>query len=55
MEAPINLDQAIRAGLAAMHHRDRFDRLLIAQAQALNVPILSADAFLDRYDLGRLW
>ena len=44
-----------QGGSAAMHHRDRFDRLLIAHAQALNVPILSADAFLDRYDLGRLW
>jgi PIN domain nuclease of toxin-antitoxin system len=38
-----------------MHHRDPSDRLLIAQAQALNVTILSADALLDRYDVRRLW
>jgi PIN domain nuclease of toxin-antitoxin system len=55
VEASINLDQATQGGSAAMHHRDLFDRLLIAQAQALNLPILSADAFLDRYHVSRLW
>lgn len=30
-------------------HRDPFDRLLVAQSQALDVPILTADAMLDRY------
>jgi len=38
-----------------MHHRDPFDRLLIAQAQSMNVPILSADAVLDGYDVKRFW
>jgi hypothetical protein len=28
---------------------------LVAQAQALNVPILSADAVLDQYDVKRIW
>ena len=55
VELPINLEQATRAGLLPMHHRDPFDRLLIAQAQAMNAPILSADTALDRYDVKRLW
>jgi PIN domain nuclease of toxin-antitoxin system len=54
-ELPIKLDVAIRAGLLPPHHRDPFDRMLIAQAQSLDLPILSADAILDRYNVKRLW
>jgi len=54
-ELPVNIAQAVRAGLLPRHHRDPFDRLLVAQAQDLNLPILSADAMLDRYDIKRLW
>jgi PIN domain nuclease of toxin-antitoxin system len=54
-ELPITLDHAVRAGLLPMHHKDPFDRLLVAQAHALNAPILSADAILDRYGVQRLW
>jgi PIN domain nuclease of toxin-antitoxin system len=32
-------------------HKDPFDRLLVAQATVLGVPILSADAVFDRYDV----
>jgi len=38
-----------------LHHRDPFDRLLVAQAQAMNLPILSADRGLDEYDVRRVW
>jgi len=54
-EAPIGCNTAVRAGLLPLHHRDPFDRLLVAQAQELNVPILSSDPLLDRYDVKRLW
>ena len=54
-ELPIGIGQAVRAGLLPRHHRDPFDRLLVAQAQDLNVPILSADKTLDRYDVKRVW
>jgi PIN domain nuclease of toxin-antitoxin system len=54
-ELPISIAQALRAGLLPRHHRDPFDRALVAQAQDLNVPILSADAVLDRYDVQRIW
>jgi PIN domain nuclease of toxin-antitoxin system len=37
------------------HHRDPFDRLLIAQALAESMPLLSADAVLDAYPIKRLW
>ncbi|HEX8816437.1 MAG TPA: type II toxin-antitoxin system VapC family toxin [Terriglobales bacterium] len=54
-EQPITVDQAVRAGLLPRHHRDPFDRLLVAQSQDLSAPILSADTALDRYDIERLW
>jgi PIN domain nuclease of toxin-antitoxin system len=54
-ELPITLETAIRAGFLPAHHRDPFDRILVSQAQSLNIPILSADAILDRYDVKRLW
>jgi len=54
-EVPITLDTAVRSGLLPRHHRDPFDRLLVAQAQSLNVPILSADRLLDLYQIKRLW
>lgn len=33
------------------HHRDPFDRLLVAQAQLERVPILTADPQIGRYDV----
>ena len=55
VELPISVEQATRAGLLPLHHRDPFDRLLVAQAQSMNVPVLSSDTVLDRYDVKRLW
>ena len=54
-ELPVSITHAVRAGLLPVHHRDPFDRLLVAQAQDLGVPIVSADELLDRYDVKRLW
>ena len=51
----ISTDHAIRAGLLPQVHRDPFDRMLAAQSQALNFPILSADPIFDRYGVQRIW
>ena len=37
------------------HHRDPFDRLLIAQASREQMQIVSIDEFLDAYPIVRLW
>jgi PIN domain nuclease of toxin-antitoxin system len=37
------------------HHRDPFDRLLVAQALAENIPIISNDSAVDAYGITRLW
>ena len=39
----------------AFHHRDPFDRLLVAQAMIEGIPIVSADEALDAYPVVRLW
>lgn len=38
-----------------LHHRDPFDRLLIAQAKVLEIPIISADRKLDFYEIDVIW
>lgn len=38
-----------------MHHRDPFDRMLIAQAQHEGLAIVSADPALDAYEVERIW
>jgi PIN domain nuclease of toxin-antitoxin system len=37
------------------HHRDPFDRLLIAQAMVEQLPVLSTDPVFDSYPIKRLW
>ena len=37
------------------HHKDPFDRMLIAQAGYEDIPIVSADEQLDAYNVTRIW
>jgi PIN domain nuclease of toxin-antitoxin system len=53
--AGITIPQAIAAGLLPRHHRDPFDRLLIAQCIHLNIPILGNDSVFDAYGIQRIW
>lgn len=52
---PISDEHALRAGLLPGSHRDPFDRMLIAQAQAENLPILSKEVIFDAFGLRRIW
>lgn len=52
---PITSSHAVRAGLLPGPHRDPFDRMLIAQSQAENLPIISGDLAFDDYKLRRIW
>lgn len=53
--APITRRQAWAVRALALHHRDPFDRLLIAQAIDLGVAIVTADAALAAYDVRVRW
>lgn len=37
------------------HHRDPFDRLIVAQAMVEQIAVVSYDAVLDAYGITRLW
>jgi PIN domain nuclease of toxin-antitoxin system len=51
----IDTAAALRAGRMTAAHRDPFDRMLAAQAIALDIPILSPDAQLERLGTRRIW
>jgi PIN domain nuclease of toxin-antitoxin system len=55
IELPISLKHALLAGSLDSAHKDPFDRLLIAQAQVEEVPIVSNDKVFDRFSVRRLW
>jgi PIN domain nuclease of toxin-antitoxin system len=52
---PISGDHAIRAGLLPGSHKDPFDRMLIAQAQAENLAVVSNEVVFDSYGVRRIW
>jgi len=52
---PITIDHIAVVSTLPLHHRDPFDRLLIAQAITENIPMLSADKIFDAYPIRRLW
>ena len=52
---PISIEHGLRAGALPEHHRDPFDRMLIAQAQAEQLPIVSNDTVFDSYGIKRIW
>lgn len=53
--AETSMRQVIRSGTLPLHHKDPFDRLLIAQALDLDVSILSCDEIFDAYGVRRIW
>lgn len=54
-ELSVSVNHAQRAGWLPGTHKDPFDRMLIAQAQAEDLPIVSNDRIFDEYYLRRIW
>lgn len=52
---PVGAQHAWRVRELPFHHRDPFDRLLIAQAMTERVPILTADASFAVYEVDVRW
>jgi PIN domain nuclease of toxin-antitoxin system len=55
IELPLTSEHAIEAGLLPRHHRDPWDRLLVAQARVEGVTLLTADAAIRRYEVTTIW
>lgn len=47
----IEHSHALKTAGLPYHHRDPFDRLLIAQAMVLDIPIMTADPVFDPYEI----
>ncbi len=52
---PIQLSHALHVYNLPGHHRDPFDRILIAQAQLERMPIITSDPLIAKYNVDLLW
>jgi PIN domain nuclease of toxin-antitoxin system len=54
-ELKVSSRHAVRAGSLPPHHRDPFDRMLVAQAQSEGLTIVTLDPDIGAYDVPVLW
>lgn len=54
-ELAVSTRHAVLAGDLPLHHKDPFDRMLVAQAQIEELILVSPDAAFDPYDVTRRW
>ncbi len=52
---PIGLPHILRLETLPYHHKDPFDRIIIAQALAEQVPIVTKDLIFSDYGINRQW
>lgn len=52
---PIEIGHTAQLTTLPFHHRDPFDRLIIAQALAEKLPVASIDSQFDAYGVERVW
>lgn len=52
---PIDFRHVAKVTTLPLHHRDPFDRLLVAQAATEKMTMVTADAAIARYDIKCLW
>jgi PIN domain nuclease of toxin-antitoxin system len=52
---PVEMQHCVELTKLPFHHRDPFDRMLIAQAMAEDLQLLSRDGRLSAYEIERIW
>ncbi len=52
---PVELSHVTKVSELPFHHKDPFDRLLIAQAMIEGIPILTGDSLFDAYKVRTIW
>lgn len=52
---PIQLNHTLQVYRLPLHHRDPFDRILVAQSQVENVPLLTDDPLIRQYNTQVIW
>ena len=48
---PIQIEHTLKVGELAPHHKDPFDRLLVAQAQTEKLTVITHDPQFEKYDV----
>lgn len=51
----IMFDHTMKIADMPFHHRNPFDRLLIAQSLVEKIPLVSADRIFDLYGVSQIW
>ncbi len=51
----ISLDDTLELGRLPQFHKDPFDRILISQSRNREIPIITKDAQIGRYDVEIIW
>lgn len=52
---PIHISHTLGTYRLPMHHRDPFDRILVAQSQLEAIPIVTADPLIAQYGVQTIW
>lgn len=52
---PLNLGHALRIESLPLHHRDPFDRILVAQCLEENLALVTADPVFENYPVKLIW
>lgn len=52
---PVALLHIYQTQLLPLHHRDPFDRLIIAQSLSENIPVITSDSIFKAYDIECVW
>ncbi len=48
-------EHSFMAGKLPIHHRDPFDRMLIAQSNFENMPLITSDQTMSQYEVKTIW
>ncbi len=52
---PIEMDHLTATISLEFHHRDPFDRLIIAQGITEQIPVITSDSFFNKYPIDVIW
>ena len=52
---PVSMAHIQHIATLPFHHKDPFDRMIVAQSVVESIPLISIDAVLDSYGVKRLW
>jgi PIN domain nuclease of toxin-antitoxin system len=52
---PVSVTSMFAAARLPLHHRDPWDRIIVAQCLRFDLPLISSDVHLDAYGVRRIW